>query len=108
MQYNRGFIPLLITMKSINKLIAGIEYKVRELTERLQSLQVEKKELNQAIDNLKQTIEEQNSKIRELEEKLFTLKLVKTLNKGKENLAEKYKINELVREIDKCIGLLNK
>ncbi|MCK9617633.1 MAG: hypothetical protein M0R21_07325 [Lentimicrobiaceae bacterium] len=95
-------------MKSINKLIAGIEYKVRELTERLQSLQVEKKELNQAIDNLKQTIEEQNSKIRELEEKLFTLKLVKTLNKGKENLAEKYKINELVREIDKCIGLLNK
>ena len=55
---------------------------------------------------LKKKNEEQNIIINELKEKIKVLKIAKTVER-KEGIADaKLKINELVREIDKCIGLL--
>ncbi|MFZ9847090.1 MAG: hypothetical protein ACO3EE_02925 [Flavobacteriales bacterium] len=63
------------------------------------------KEENEALrDELKQS----NKKKLELEEKVKILSLAKSLSNdeiGKNEL--KLKINELVREIDKCIALTN-
>lgn len=69
------------------------------------------KEKNEVITNqnisYKEQLEEQKLVIQELENKLKTIKLAKSLEEGSDNDLAKAKINELVREIDKCIGYLN-
>ena len=66
-------------------------------------VQEEKEELNRVI-------KEKNAHITELEERIKVLKLAKTLTNTEENSTTdiKYRINELVREIDKSIALLNR
>jgi len=95
-------------MKNINLLVSGIEFKTRKLVNSYKDIQNEVTQLNEKIKALQHTIEEQKEVIKNLEEKNKTIKIAKTLDKGKETLDSRLKINELVREIDKCIDLLNK
>ncbi len=95
-------------MKNAETLVAGIAYKVRRLIEKNGALHRENKQLAEEVAGLKSNIEKLERKIFELNEKLTTLKLAKTLNKEESRTEVKLKINELVREIDHCIGLLNK
>ncbi|HNY07929.1 MAG TPA: hypothetical protein PKL64_07530 [Bacteroidales bacterium] len=95
-------------MKNINLLVSGIEFKTRKLVNSYKDIQNEITQLNEKIKSLQHTIEEQKEVIKNLEEKNKTIKIAKTLDKGKETLDSRLKINELVREIDKCIDLLNK
>jgi hypothetical protein len=59
---------------------------------------------------LNETIDEQKNLIKELEEKISIIKLAKATGSedGEKNTEVKLKINEMVREIDKCLSLLNK
>lgn len=58
---------------------------------------------------LKEQISLLNTKNEELQRKIEELKFAKSMLGGEENSHEaKIKINRLVREIDKCIALLNK
>ena len=58
---------------------------------------------------LKEQISLLNMKNEELQRKIEELKFAKSMLGGEENSHEaKIKINRLVREIDKCIALLNK
>ncbi len=59
------------------------------------------------IVELKQKIEEQLRDIQEKERDLNVLKTVKTLEQSEGTAEAKAKVSELLREIDKCIGLLN-
>jgi uncharacterized coiled-coil DUF342 family protein len=94
-------------MGDVGTLVTGIGYKVRKLITRNQELRHETERYRTEIVELKRVIEEQKTVISRSEEKVNTLKLAKTLE-NKEGIVEaKGKINELVREIDKCIGLLN-
>jgi peptidoglycan hydrolase CwlO-like protein len=95
-------------MKNINLLVSGIEFKTRKLVNSYKDIQNEITQLNEKIKSLQHTIDEQKEVIKNLEEKNKTIKIAKTLDKGKETLDSRLKINELVREIDKCIDLLNK
>lgn len=95
-------------MKNAETLIAGIEFKVRKLIGQTGVLQEENKKLREELNTLKSEIEILESIITEQHEKLKTLKLAKSLNKEEKRTDVKLKINELVREIDHCIGLLNK
>jgi predicted nucleic acid-binding Zn-ribbon protein len=87
--------------------------KVVEKTERLielcEALQEENELLkleNSALNNSIQTGIEKN---KELEDKLRVLKLAKSFSETDEkSLDIKQKINDFVREIDKCIVLLKK
>lgn len=94
-------------MKAEERMISGIGKKVEKLVARMRSL----KEKNEVITNqnisYKEQLEEQKLVIQELENKLKTIKLAKSLEEGSDNDLAKAKINELVREIDKCIGYLN-
>ncbi len=57
---------------------------------------------------LKKEIEEQNKQINELKNKAETLTIAKTISLTEEDKTDvKNKINKIVREIDKSIGLLN-
>jgi len=82
--------------------------------DKLKSLYEQVKHENQVLLNEKKSIEEklQNnvSKNDELEQKYSSLKVAKAvLSTNTEDVSEaKQRINILVREIDKCIALLNK
>ncbi len=95
-------------MTSAETLITGIEYKIRKLTEKNQVLKVENDKLSGEISSLKAQIENLFIKQSELENKIIVVKLAKSLNKEESRTNVKLKINELVRDIDRCIGLLNK
>lgn len=87
--------------------------KVVEKTERLiglcAALQEENELLkfeNQSLNNL---LESGKQKNKDLEDKLRVLKLAKSFSETNEkSLDIKQKINDFVREIDKCIMLLKK
>jgi predicted RNase H-like nuclease (RuvC/YqgF family) len=95
-------------MEKAETLIAGIEYKVRKLIGQTGILLEENNQLKTEVNTLKAEIEKLESKVFELQEKQKTIKLAKSLNKEEKRTEVKLKINELVREIDHCIGLLNK
>ena len=94
-------------MKDVATLVSGIDYKLRKLIEQHHALRSENNNFINEIQNLKLENNEQKQKITQLEEKIKILKLAKTLENKEGNVEAKLKINELVREIDKCIGLLN-
>ena len=94
-------------MKDVATLVSGIEYKFGKLMEKHLIQRAENKRYINEIQDLKRTLTEQKQTIRQLEEKIKTLKIAKTLETIEGNVDAKLKINELVREIDKCIGLLN-
>jgi uncharacterized protein YjgD (DUF1641 family) len=94
-------------MKDVATLVSGIEYKLGKLIEQYHTQRAENKRCVIELEALKHVISEQKQTIKHLEEKIKTLKIAKTLEIKEGNVEAKLKINELVREIDKCIGLLN-
>ena len=94
-------------MPTVESLLSGIEEKSKKLMERCldlrESLKVSKNEINELIQ-----INEENKKaIKQLEEKIRSLIVAKTIENKEGTVAAKSRITELVREIDKCMGLLN-
>jgi hypothetical protein len=94
-------------MKDVATLVSGIEYKLGKLIEQQLVQRADNKKHISEILELKQVINEQKQTIRQLEDKIKILKIAKTTETKEGNVEAKLKINELVREIDKCIGLLN-
>jgi len=95
-------------MQDLKLLLSGIEYKLRKLINTAQKLNSENKILKEEKKEYEQTIEKQKNIIKELEEKIKVLKIAKSLDGSSNTFEQKVKINEMLREIDKCIGLLNK
>ena len=94
-------------MSDVAILISGIERKLRKLIDRQQELEDEIRNSKKEITELIQNNEEQKRTIQRLEEKIRNLKISNTIGLKEDALEAKSKINELVREIDKCMGLLN-
>ena len=94
-------------MKDVATLVSGIEYKLGKLIEQQQIQRTDNKRHIAEIQELKQAVNEQKHIIRQLEDKIKILRIAKTIESKEGNVEAKLKINELVREIDKCIGLLN-
>lgn len=94
-------------MGEIATLVSGIEYKIRRLIVRNESLENENERLKNELHLLEQMNNEQAALLKETEEKVNYIKLAKSLEKQEGNVEAKLRINELIREIDKCIGLLN-
>lgn len=96
-------------MKDLGILVSGIEFKIRKLINLKQSLEEEKDDLINQNNKLKTKNKEQEEQIKLLKEKNNILKITKLLKtKGEKDTEVKLRINEIVREIDKCLGLLNK
>jgi vacuolar-type H+-ATPase subunit I/STV1 len=94
-------------MGEIATLVSGIEYKIRRLIVRNESLENENARLRDEVKLLEETNNEQAALLKKTEEKVNFIKLAKSLEKQEGNVEAKLRINELIREIDKCIGLLN-
>ena len=83
--------------------------KLDELLNRYSSLKSEIEDLNRGNEVLKAMLQERDEKIKELEIKYERVKLSGALLGDGGNAPEaKRKITELVREIDKCVALLNR
>jgi hypothetical protein len=94
-------------MSNAESLLAGVEEKSKKIMQRClelqESLKISKSEILELIQ-----INEQNKKsIKQLEEKIRSQIVAKTIENKEGTIAAKSRITELVREIDKCVGLLN-
>ncbi len=93
-------------MKDLSLLVSNVKAKAEKLVVKHELLQKENKSLTAEIEKTKQELENKNQQILVLNDKMKLLKLAK--NVGGESTKEvKLKINEMVREIDKCIAQIN-
>lgn len=95
-------------MSDTSKLVTDINNKVRKLISIQNSLKEQDSELKNKQEELKQIIEKQNKVIEQLKDKNRNLKIAKSVKQAEGNSDVKIRINELVREIDQCIEILNK
>jgi hypothetical protein len=94
-------------MTNTASILTTLESKIRRIVEQHKELRIRTEDYEKEIQELKKIDEEQKKTIRELEQQINTIRITKTLE-TKEGAAEaKERIAKLVREIDKCIGLLN-
>lgn len=95
-------------MDNLGVLITGIEYKLRKLSEQHKEIRNENNELKTRIAEQEVLINNQKIIITDLQEKVKTVSIAKTLASRSEINDAKKKIGDMVREIDLCINLLNK
>lgn len=94
---------------SEKNLLIDFRLKVKRIIAKHEALNQEKNQLILKIGELESTIDQLRQENRELEQKYNNLKIAKMLvASGDENKDAKNRIQKLVREIDKCIALLNK
>ncbi|MBV5315161.1 MAG: hypothetical protein JZU47_17795 [Prolixibacteraceae bacterium] len=90
-------------------LLVDFKLKLKQIVAKQEMLKREKSQLLEKIGNLEGTIVELRQENSLIEQKYENLKLAKMLNASEdENKDAKNRIQKLVREIDKCIALLNK
>lgn len=89
-------------------LLTDFKLKVMQMMARHDMLKQEKDQLLRRIGTLEETIQQLNQKTLLLEQKYENVKMAKMLVATEEDNKEaKNRIQKLVREIDKCIALLN-
>ncbi|HEY6161285.1 MAG TPA: hypothetical protein VI112_08685 [Bacteroidia bacterium] len=96
-------------MSNLGHTLTSLQSKIEKLVHLHKKSKDDLVKAEQEKQELRRTITEKEVRIAELEEKIKVLKLAKTITSiNDSNTTDiKYKINELVREIDKSIALLN-
>ncbi len=91
------------------EIVSELRGQISRLVSLYQDLKLDKEELVREKMNLLEQVESLNKENEEFKHQYDTLKLAKTfaVNTGDSQQA-KNKISQIVREIDKCIALLNK
>ena len=96
-------------MENVDKnTVEELKVKVRRLMDLYEDSKSKNLKLQKENDNLKKKLEQKESEIASFEEKYTNMKLAKGLASAESPHDAKIKINRIVREIDKCISLLNK
>ena len=95
-------------MSELKIIIEGLSDKVRKLGDRQRILVAENERLRSANEQLEVEISTQKKANHILDEQNKVAKIAKSVSPDTEGRKEeRKKLNELVREIDKCIALLN-
>ena len=96
-------------MEQIVYRIQAIKVKVQALQQEQMQLQSELSQRNKDVERLKRLIDIQNSTIKQLEQKLKTKRIADGVQSDEpsNNRDLKFKINEMIGEIDKIIALLH-
>ncbi|HDR90361.1 MAG TPA: hypothetical protein ENN63_12150 [Bacteroidetes bacterium] len=89
--------------------IQELRGKIDRLIRSFESIRDRNRELEEEVSLLRERIREKDGEIAELTEKNKQLQLSRALITGGEDETEaKTNVNRIVREIDKCIALLNR
>ncbi|MCF8463472.1 MAG: hypothetical protein K9G41_01420 [Flavobacteriales bacterium] len=95
-------------MENLNTYISSLAGRVEKLAKAHAQLQAENEQLKQKNGGLEQMISEQKNVLSRLEEENKVVKIAKAVTDDDDDRKEQRKrLNELVREVDKCIALLN-
>jgi hypothetical protein len=94
-------------MQELKLLSFEVENKVLQLAEKYRQLKEEHKISKKKNKELKEVITKLEKKIKIQSEQLVKYKLGEKINEENKYTDVKLKINELVREIDICMKLLN-
>jgi uncharacterized coiled-coil DUF342 family protein len=95
-------------MENVSEMITSVDLKVKRLIEQHNEIKGNIREYQNEIQELKTINDEHQKIISELKDKIKLLKIAKSAETKEGAVDAKLKINEMVREIDKCIGLLNR
>ena len=95
-------------MTATKTLLVDVKNNLSLLISKQEQLVGDRMKLEEHIEKLQEQLSASNERISGLEEQNRQLRLAKAVSGGNDNPGEaKDKINELVREIDKCLALLN-
>jgi predicted nuclease with TOPRIM domain len=96
-------------MNNVHKRLNDLKTKVEKLVNLQEKLMKENRDLRDAYQSLQQKLSELEAGRRELEEKNKILKLSQAISSGGDQKTRelKLKINEYIREIDKCLAVIN-
>lgn len=90
-------------------LLIDLKAKVQQIIARQEALKQERSQLLEKIETLEESINQLQKENSLLEQKYEDLKLAKMMLVSEDDSKDaKNRIQKLVREIDKCIALLNK
>lgn len=95
-------------MEDLSVLLSGVEYKTLQMLKKISVLEKENGEINAQLMELLKKEEENKLRIKILEEKNTVLKITNSITGEENNTKAKLRINELLREVDRCLALLNK
>lgn len=95
-------------MEYLHRLISGIDYKVRKMLEDKQKLEQTLRGLQAENQTLDKIVLEQSELINSLKEQIKTLKLGEAIKNNSDITEVKLKINNLVRKIDTCVGMITR
>lgn len=96
-------------MSNYSSIITSLNSKIEKLILLHRNLEEEKMRLNAEKQDLLKIIQELKIKNNYLEEQNKAIRMAKDIKEdGESSLDLKLKINEMVREIDKCLALLNR
>jgi len=91
------------------EILEGIKERIQSLKVRMQAHKDENGQLKQKNEDLQQQVQQKQSLIEDLEQKNQRLSMVKSIKANDEDSHDaRIQINRIVREIDKCIALLNR
>jgi len=98
-------------MEAIIRRLQEVKQAILGLKKENSALNGELQKREKEIKRLKQLLDIQNSSIKDLEQKLKMKRLAEELNQEKEesgsNRDLKFKINEMIKEVDKIISLMH-
>ena len=96
-------------MNHQEEIINQLKGKVREIIDGYEKLKLDNDRLAKENKGLTEIVKSKQREIQNFEKKFDTLKVAKTVVMSTEDKHEaRLKVNRIVREIDKCIALLNK
>ena len=84
-----------------------LKFKVERLIKLYISSLEQNKSLESKVQELQSELENVKREKQDLNDKLKTTKVASAISSGEGSYEAKMRINQLVREIDKCIALLN-
>ena len=87
--------------------INELNFKIDKLIKLYISSLEQNKSLESKIQDLQSELENLQRENKDLNNKLKTTRVASAISEGNGSYAAKMRINQLVREIDKCIALLN-
>ena len=94
-------------MENLDTYITGLTGRVEKLAKAQSGLNAENAELKARNGELEQMITDQKNVLSKLEEQNKVVKIAKAVTDDDDRKEQRKRLNELVREVDKCIALLN-
>ena len=89
-------------------IVSELKVKIESIIELYEKSKENVNHLQEENDKLKKQINQKDTELATLKEKYSRLELAKSIASAETTHDAKIKINRIVREIDKCISLLNK